>query len=966
MRLLTCIILLYHTLTARTPEHLGVTVTGAGRQYVFTNKEAGTLHGEVNGVTTGGWQGWYINAEKVLHDHAVTVNGRTLDRSRARSVVYPDRLVRTYAGGTTETVTLLDSIDAVLVRVNRRGALLSLTPSDAFTPAGGERWTRNGRTAEFSAVSLGLFRSLLPNATLFVIAAGRDTAEMLRNGRNALAGAERLAAARRNRIAAVLERTAASFSDARLTAAYGWASVQIDALIMNQSTGGRRTKGIFAGLPWFNNYWGRDSFIALPGATYVSGNFDDARDVLLSYAAFQESDTASVHYGRIPNLATPQSVIYNTADGTPWFVRSMYEYVKYSGDTALVRELYPVLVRAMEGALRRHVDSLGFLRHGDAETWMDAVGPDGPWSPRGDRAVDVQALWHQQLMIGVFCAEHLFDYARASAWKERADRLERNFRRHFIDTARAVIHDHLNADGSPSTEVRPNQLYAMDMAIPESVRQSMVRTVLGRLTFPHGTATLDQADPNFHPRHEFAPYYVKDAAYHNGTVWTWLNGPMIYAATRYDLQDLVYPVTENSVHQMLDRGTVGALSELLDAHPSGPGAEPRLSGTYSQAWSLSEFVRAVRQDYLGISVDVPSKVLRVNPKLPRHISSFSTVQRAGNGAFAISFRTAGDSVVLRIEPSRITGVWGLNYLYVYPNGDAVSAPLDLPAGRPLTVLHVRDRLVVLTGTDTLLTRSGTPGVFLKDFSDKKYFAGLSLAAPELSRDFPVLRGPAHPLLTHAQVRARNTGARLIAAADDPAGDDAGPAGTYRYPSGAHFRPGILDITRASFSADARNLYCTLTFSSLSDPGWHPEYGFQLTLAAVAIDTGGAAQRAVGVNSGHLLPVGRGFHRLIVAGGGLRVLDSGGAVLCEYLPRPEDAKDPIGSVKDRSIEFALPLEYLGTPGPHWRFTLLIGGQDDHGGAGVGEFRAVEAETGEWHGGGKRPGDTTNVYDILDIN
>lgn len=59
--------------------------------------------------------------------------------------------------------------------------------------------------------------------------------------------------------------------------------------------------GIYAGLPWFNNFWERDTFISLPGATLVTGNFADARKVLLSFARFQLRDSTDRRDGRIPN-----------------------------------------------------------------------------------------------------------------------------------------------------------------------------------------------------------------------------------------------------------------------------------------------------------------------------------------------------------------------------------------------------------------------------------------------------------------------------------------------------------------------------------------------------------------------------------------------------------------------------------------------------------------------------------------
>jgi carbohydrate-binding DOMON domain-containing protein len=160
------------------------------------------------------------------------------------------------------------------------------------------------------------------------------------------------------------------------------------------------------------------------------------------------------------------------------------------------------------------------------------------------------------------------------------------------------------------------------------------------------------------------------------------------------------------------------------------------------------------------------------------------------------------------------------------------------------------------------------------------------------------------------------------------------------------------------------MYFRLTFKNLSDPGWHPEYGFQLTLAAIAIHrSADNTQTAVGVNSHATLDPGYAYDRMIVVGGGYRITDGAGAVLCEYRPRPEDAARPIGNATTKTVEFSVPIEYLGHPTNDWKMTLLIGAQDDHGGAGVGEFRAVDARGGEWTGGGKANAAAPNVFDML---
>ena len=96
------------------------------------------------------------------------------------------------------------------------------------------------------------------------------------------------------------------------------------------------------------------------------------------------------------------------------------------------------------------------------------------------------------------------------------------------------------------------------------------------------------------------------------------------------------------------------------------------------------------------------------------------------------------------------------------------------------------------------------------------------------------------------------------------------------------------------------------------------------------------------------------------------MDGAGSILCEYIPGERDVRNPIGNVRSKSIEFAIPLEYLGTPNSRWKISILVGGQDDHGGAGIGEFRAVDAQVSEWLGGGKNDVNESNVYDVLFIN
>ena len=204
------------------------------------------------------------------------------------------------------------------------------------------------------------------NRFLIAVGPSREAARVLFD--QAVAAAPAWQDARSARLTAVISDDHYFRSDdPRLTEALRWLQLTTDSLVTRQ-----RGDGIYAGLPWFNEYWGRDSFISLPGATLVTGHFEEARAILTSFAEFQDLDRASRFYGRLPNIVKPGSIDYHTTDGTPRWVIALRDYVRYTGDRTLVAELYPNVKASIEGALANFTDASGYLVHADNETWMDA------------------------------------------------------------------------------------------------------------------------------------------------------------------------------------------------------------------------------------------------------------------------------------------------------------------------------------------------------------------------------------------------------------------------------------------------------------------------------------------------------------------------------------------------------------------------------------------------------------------
>ncbi len=491
----------------------------------------------------------------------------------------------------------------------------------------------------------------------------------------------------KNRIYKMLNISSLKTNDLDYNKAVNWAKYSAYTMVVEEFG-----KGIWAGLPWFKDNWGRDTFIALPGTLLISGKFTEAKEVLNNFATFQNIGKAEIgltlddpsialdlkrflkkkglkalkkkgnftvnltseyvtkpeltsdllneiltevpgtkgdfrifrdeSYGRIPNRVTSMdNMIYNTTDGTPWLIREIYEYIQYTGDLEYGKEIFPMVETAVNGVIENFMDESGYMTHDDADTWMDArINGNQPWSARGSRAVEIQALWFSMLEISSYLAKLNNRDDLSDKWAAIAGKLKESFDADFWDGTNNILADRLRDDDTADYRVRPNQL--MVISIPlinplsnSDIEQWIVKNSTTGLLYPYGIASLNEEDEYFHPYHENLRFHHKDAAYHNGTIWGWNAGLIVTGLTKYGYQDFSYEFTKNLTNQILTKGTLGSMSENLSAFPDKRG-NIILSGTYSQAWSVSEFARNAYQDYLGFRPKLITNTLDFKPAFP--------------------------------------------------------------------------------------------------------------------------------------------------------------------------------------------------------------------------------------------------------------------------------------------------------------------------------------------------------------
>lgn len=349
-------------------------------------------------------------------------------------------------------------------------------------------------------------------------------------------------------------------------------------------------RSIIAGYHWFGD-WGRDTMVALPGLTLATGRPEIAASILRTYAEF-------VNQGMLPNRfpdagETPE---YNTVDATLWYFEAIRQYYQATGDTDLLRELYPVLVDIVDWHRRGtryniHVDQADGLLFAGEEgmqlTWMDAKVQDWVVTPRTGKPVEINALWYNALRVMEDFATHL--EADPGPYAEMAEQARTGFGR-FWNGEMGYCYDVLDApDGSPDLSLRPNQLIAISLPyspLTTEQQRSALDACARHLLTAHGLRSLSPDDKAFVGQYG-GDVRKRDGAYHQGTVWSWLIGPFVSAHLRvYGDMAQARSYLAPMLQQLTDHG-VGTISEIYDGDAP---FTPR--GCIAQAWGVAEVLRA--------------------------------------------------------------------------------------------------------------------------------------------------------------------------------------------------------------------------------------------------------------------------------------------------------------------------------------------------------------------------------------
>ncbi len=357
--------------------------------------------------------------------------------------------------------------------------------------------------------------------------------------------------------------------------------------------GGDEVRTVIAGYHWFTD-WGRDTMISLEGLTLTTGRHLEAGWILRTFAYY-------VKDGLIPNMFPEgeQEGLYHTADATLWFFHAVNRYVEITRDLATLRLIMPKL----EEIVRRHLEGThfgigidpadGLVKQGAAGyqlTWMDAKVDDWVVTPRRGKAVEINALWYNALKLMEEWSQDLPTTFAPSELADHAARARECFNKRFWYGEGGYLYDVVDREeGGDDIACRPNQIISFSLKYPvldQSQWAQVLSVVEDKLVTPVGLRSLAPGSVDYKAKY-YGDLRSRDAAYHQGTVWTWLIGPFIDAWLR------VHPEDRQGARKFLlgferaiEEGAIGSISEIFDAE--SPYTQ---RGCVAQAWSVAEVLR---------------------------------------------------------------------------------------------------------------------------------------------------------------------------------------------------------------------------------------------------------------------------------------------------------------------------------------------------------------------------------------
>jgi hypothetical protein len=405
------------------------------------------------------------------------------------------------------------------------------------------RWTYAGAKLRGSRFALGF---------------GTTKKEAVATARDVLAHASRIMTDEERRVAALTTR--GPFKNAEAEVSRKCCIHGLDALTVDD--------GVYAGLPWFFQFWARDELISSKALLRF-------RPQLAKQIMFRHLKT--LKDGRL--VTNPDAKLL-AADAPGWLFFRLEDLCRYDDEqnekilTKSERNLIAEKLSEYLDNVQRFRLKDGLVQNGPQETWMDTVWAE---DDRAGSRIEIQALTLAN------CRLH-------TTLTGKTHNLEKGLR----ELTRKTFAKKTLCDGAGDPTARPN-IFIAAYVYPELFSKkewsAFVNTITTKLWLPWGgLSTIDVKNPLFTPRYTGE----NNKSYHRGDSWFWINNIAAIVMLRIDKKKFerqINKILHASTHELTQMGASGFSAEVSSAE------QLRSEGCIAQAWSMATLLELLEERF---------------------------------------------------------------------------------------------------------------------------------------------------------------------------------------------------------------------------------------------------------------------------------------------------------------------------------------------------------------------------------
>jgi hypothetical protein len=331
-------------------------------------------------------------------------------------------------------------------------------------------------------------------------------------------------------------------------------------------------EGIFAGLPWFFQYWTRDSALSLKSISLFDKKW--SKKILLEYVK-------NIREDGLIDSRNPKSEL-DSIDGVGIVFFRIYELIKEDKIKFSKKEINFIresLDKSVNKIIERHGIE-GFLVANHLESWMDTGNRQGI-------LIEVQSLLLSMYSFLSYLYNLNNDKKNEDKYNEKELFLSKKVKEAFYKEG-------ILADGLGDFTIKPNVFLAYyfygKLLNNEEWERVFDNTLKNIWLSWGGVSSIDIKSEKFVDTHSG----VTNNSYHFGDSWYFLNNLVAISLTRVNrvkYEHYINQILKASTEEILNKGIFGYHSELSSAKCL------EANGCLAQAWSSAMYLELLNEIY---------------------------------------------------------------------------------------------------------------------------------------------------------------------------------------------------------------------------------------------------------------------------------------------------------------------------------------------------------------------------------